>query len=106
MEDSKKKLYIFYFFFFFFLGLHPWHIEVPRIGVELKLQLPAYIIATELPDLSHVRNLHHRPQQRWILNPLGKARDWNHILMESSWVQYHWAIMWNPIFSFFNDNFY
>ena len=27
--------------FFFFLGLHPWHIEVPRLGAESELQLPA-----------------------------------------------------------------
>ena len=24
-------------FFFFLLGLHPWHMEVPRLGVELEL---------------------------------------------------------------------
>ena len=30
------------FFFFFFLGPHPLHIEVPRLGVETELQLPAY----------------------------------------------------------------
>ena len=23
--------------FFFFLGLHPWHMEVPRLGVKLEL---------------------------------------------------------------------
>ena len=27
--------------FWFFLGPHPWHIEVPRLGVESELQLPA-----------------------------------------------------------------
>ena len=30
------------FFFVFFLGLHPWHMEVPRLGVESELQLLAY----------------------------------------------------------------
>ena len=32
--------------------------EVPRLGVELELQLPAYTtaIATAMPDLSHVRD--------------------------------------------------
>ena len=30
-----------YSFFFFFLGLYLWHMEVPRLGVQLKLQLPA-----------------------------------------------------------------
>ena len=36
--------------FFFFLGLHPWHVEVPMLGDELEMQLPAYTTAT--PDLS------------------------------------------------------
>ena len=26
----------FFFFFFVFLGLHPWHTEAPRLGVELE----------------------------------------------------------------------
>ena len=26
----------------FFLGLYPWHLEVPRLGVKSELQLPAY----------------------------------------------------------------
>ena len=34
------------FFFFVFLGLPLWHIEVPRLGVELELWLPAYTTAT------------------------------------------------------------
>ena len=44
-------LFIFYFFFAFFClfsGLHPWHMEVPRLGVQLELQLPAYAIATAI----------------------------------------------------------
>ena len=49
-------------FFFFFslslLGLHPWHMKSPRLGVKSKLKLPAYTRATP-PDLSHVCNLHH-----------------------------------------------
>ena len=27
-----------FFFFFFFLGPHPWHMEGPRLGVQLELQ--------------------------------------------------------------------
>ena len=30
-----------FFFFFVFLGSHPQHVEVPRIGVQLELQLLA-----------------------------------------------------------------
>ena len=50
-----------------FLGLHLQHVEVPRLGVELELQPPAYDTAT--PDPSSICNL---PQ---ILNPLSKSRD-------------------------------
>ena len=34
------------FFFFSLLGLYLQHMEVPRLGVKLELQLPAYTIAT------------------------------------------------------------
>ena len=40
------------FFFFFFLGLHLWHMEVPRLGVESELQLPTYTTATAMQDPS------------------------------------------------------
>ena len=49
--------------------------EVPRLGVESELQLPAYATATATRDLSYICNLHHSSQQRWILNPLSEARD-------------------------------
>ena len=35
-----------FFFFFFFLGPYPRHMEVPRLGVQSELQLPAYATAT------------------------------------------------------------
>ena len=30
------------------LGLHLWHIEVPRLGIQLDLQLPAYTTTTAM----------------------------------------------------------
>ena len=45
--------------FFFFLGQHPRHMEVPRQGAELELQLPAYTTATAMLEPSHVCDLHH-----------------------------------------------
>ena len=45
--------------------------EVPRLGVESELQLPAYTIA-----YSNVRSF----------NPLNKTRDGTHIFMDASWV--------------------
>ena len=37
--------------------------EVPRLGVELELQLPVYTTATAIRDPSHGFNLHHSSQQ-------------------------------------------
>ena len=67
--------FFFFFVFSFFLGPYPWHMEVPRLGVELELQLPAYTTATATLDLSHNCNLHHSSWQCWMLNPPSKARD-------------------------------
>ena len=36
---------------FVFLGLHPRHMEVPRLGVKLEPQLLAYATAVATPDL-------------------------------------------------------
>ena len=58
-----------------FLGLHMWHMEVPRLRVESELQLPAYTTATATQDLSHVCDPHHSSRQRQVLNPLSEARD-------------------------------
>ena len=35
------------------------HMEVSRLRVELKLQLPAHNTATEMPDPTCICNLHH-----------------------------------------------
>ena len=54
--------------------------EVPRLGVESELQLPAYTTATAMQDPSCICNLHHSSQQRRNLNPLSEARDGTGIL--------------------------
>ena len=59
-----------FLFCFVFLGTHPQHTKVPRLGIKLELQLPAYTTATATPDLSHIFDLHHSSQQHQILNPL------------------------------------
>ena len=74
--------YFFYFLFFCFLGLHPWHMKVPKLGVKLELQLLAYITATATRDPSHICYLHHSSWQHQILNPLREAR----IKSSSSWI--------------------
>ena len=64
----------------FFLGLHLWHIEVPRPGVESELQLPDDAPATSTLDPSHIYHLGCSLWQCEILNPLGKARNRTRIL--------------------------
>ena len=58
------------FTFFFFLGHHLQHMEVPKLGVESELQLPAH---------THVCDLHHTSWQCRILNRLSEARDRTHV---------------------------
>ena len=43
---------------FVFLGLHPQHMEVPRRGVKLELQLLVYTTATATRDSSCICDLH------------------------------------------------
>ena len=75
----------------FFLGPHLLHMEVSGLGVKLELQLPAYTTATATRDPSHVCDLHYSSRQYWVLNPLRGARDRAPILMDTTWVHYHWA---------------
>ena len=67
----EKKIFV---FIFCLLGPHPKHMEVSRLGVECELQLPAYTIATAIPDPSHVCFVHHSSRKHQILNPLSEAR--------------------------------
>ena len=81
-----------------FVGLHLQHMEVPSLGVELELHLPAY--TTSMPDLSHVCELHHNSQHCWILNPLSKARDQTYVLMDTSQICFSCATMGTPCLYF------
>ena len=63
--------------------------EIPRPGVELELQLLAYQSHMTMWDLCCICNLHHSSQEHQILNPLSKARDQTHVLMNASQVHYH-----------------
>ena len=63
--------------------------EVPRLGDESELQLPAYTTATWDPTC--ICDLHHSSQQQWILNPLTEAWDGTRNLMDASQVCLHCA---------------
>ena len=80
-------LFVYIVLYFVFLGLHPQHMELPRLGVISELKLPTYTTATATRDPSHVFDPHHSSQQRQILNPLMKARDRTRVLMDASQVR-------------------
>ena len=63
---------------------HPRHMEFPRLGVELELQLLAYATtATAMPGLSPIINLRHSLWQCQILSPLREARNQTCILLDT-----------------------
>ena len=86
----------FFFFFFCFLGPHLRHMEVPRLGVQLELQLPAYTTATATLVPRRVWDLYHSSRQCQILNPLSEARDRTRNLMVSSQFRFCCAMMGAP----------
>ena len=70
--------------------------EVPRLGVELELQLLAYIRAIAMRDPSLACDLHHSLQQHQILNPLSEARHQTHNLIVPSQIPFHCATTGMP----------
>ena len=70
-KDKYMISFIYGFFFFFFLGPQGWHMEVPWLGDELELQLPAYATATAMPDiLTHCMRPGTEPTSSWMLTGL------------------------------------
>ena len=59
-------LFVFLGFFPCFLGPQLWHMEVPKLGVESELHLPAYTTVTETQDPIHV---YLTPQLTAMLEP-------------------------------------
>jgi len=78
-------------------GLNLW------VKSAIALQLPAYTTPTATWDPSHICDLHHSSQKRWILNPLCKAMYRTHILMDTCQICFCHATMGTPL-SFFNWN--
>ena len=84
-----------YLFLFCFLGPNPQHMEVPRLGVELELQLLAYItaIAMRIGAASATYTTAHssaRSSTHWARPGIKLA----------SRIRFHWATMGTPWLSF------
>ena len=74
--------------------------EIPTLGVELELQLQAYITAIATPDLSCICKLRCSSWQHWILNLLVEATE--HRVLEFG---LHIQIVWCCSFDFFHRKF-
>ena len=96
----ESVLYFFFIclFIYLFLEQHPQHMEVPRLGVESELQLPAYTTDTAMWDLSFVCALHQSSRQCWILNSLSEARGRTHNLMVPSQICFCCATTGTQVF--------
>ena len=68
------------FFVFFFFRAAPMAYGSSRARGQIRATAAGLATATPMPDPSGVYNLHH--WQCWILNPLSRAKDRTHVLME------------------------
>ena len=75
--------------------------EVPRVGVEFELQLPASATATATWEPSCICSLHCSLWQHQNRNSLSKARGQICILMDTSWVLNWLSHNGNPQANFF-----
>ena len=86
--------------FFLLLGPHMQHLEVPRLWVEQELHLLAYtkpqqhrILATSVTYTAVHSNA-------GLFVPLSKAKDESCVLMDTSQVRYHSAMVGTPTCTF------
>ena len=93
---SSHILFI-YLLYFCFLEMHLHHMEVPRIGVKLEVQPPAYATATAMCNPGNICELHHSSWQCRILNLLSEAKDLTPILMDTSQNHFCCATVANPM---------
>ena len=63
--------------------------DVPRLGVESELQLPAYAMSTSDPSL--IGALHHSSRQHHIPDPPNEARDRTCVLMDTRPIHFRCA---------------
>ena len=93
----KEAFFFFFLSFFVFLGPYLRHMEVPKLGVKLELQLPAYATTTATPDL-------HTAASSTYTTAHCNARSLTHwavqgsncILMDISQIHFHWATTGTP----------
>ena len=69
--------------------------EVPRLGVELELQLPACTTATAKQDPSHIFDIYHSSRQ--YLNPPGIQPTFSWILVVFITAEPQWELPYHMV---------
>ena len=67
----------------------------------IRAVVMAYATAIEMQDPSHICNLHHSSQKRWLLNPLIEVGDRTCVLMDAIQTCFPWAGTGTPPHTFF-----
>jgi len=105
----KFAIFIFFsFFFLVFLGLHLWHMEVPRLGFKSELQLPAYTTAhSNTGSLTHWARPGIKSVSSWILVRFVTTELWwelpfsSFLSVQFSDINYTHIIVWpSPLSAF------
>ena len=92
----------FLFFFFCFLGPHLRHTEVPRLGVELELQLPSYTTGTAtwdpgcICDLYTTAHINTRSLAHWGRPGMEPTCSWMVVFVHC------WATKGTPLYTLLN----
>ena len=109
-------LMLFFFFFSLFRAAPMAFGSFQARGRIRTAAASLYHKATATRDPSLVCNLHHSLRQRWVLNPLSKARDQTCIFVDTSWVHitaeprwelfmlifkmWNWVVIYKTVFNF------
>jgi len=100
LSVGKSFFFLSFFFFFVFFRAAPMAYGSCQARGQIRAAA-ASLYRSATWDLNCVCDLHHNSQQCQILNPLSEARDWTHILMNTSQVHYCWAMTGTTVEKFF-----
>ena len=84
----QVQLFKFLFYFLIFRAIPPAYRSSQARG---WIRATASGLHHSHSNTKQICDLHHSSWQCQILNPLSGARDWTHVLMDTSRVPHHWA---------------
>ena len=94
----KEGVVVYFLSLFVFLGPHSWHVEDPRLGVQLELSLLAYTTAHgNTRSLTRWVRPGIKPSTSWFLGGFVSTEPWRELLKVLStfywWGNWGWVIL-------------